>query len=166
MIPEEELIRRVKQGRLLALLFLVLVPVLYLIIAFLSKPDRFSPDDSHRFMLYVILIVAFICPPGSIIVKKFQSSNFQQNRGKVMKQEMFGFKKREVKMTPGQFYINSLIVQLAFVEAVFVYGLIIYFVSADIVNMLYFYIIGIIWSVIFWPREEKARTFMKSFEEI
>jgi|GEM_PF-1298019 len=166
MIPDEELDRRVRHGRLLALLFLVVMPAAYLIYAYFLKLERFNPDDSHHFMIYVIFIVAFICPPISIIVKKFQIGNYRQNRGKVVKQGLLPFKKREIKMTPGQFYINLLIVQLSFVESVYIYGLITYFISAEMVNLLYFYIIGIIWSVIFWPREEKTKTFIQSLGEI
>lgn len=167
MIPDEELDRRVKHGRLLALMFLVVMPLVYLIIAFVLKTERFSPDEgSQRFPVYVLLIVAFLEPVVSVFVRKFQVKNYRQTKGKAPQPGPLAFNKGRTEMTPGQFFINVLITQLSFVAAVFVLGLIAYLITAELNNMAYFYALGIVWSFVFWPREEKAKNFMKSLEEI
>ena len=166
MIPEEELERRVKYARLMAFLFLVLFPAVYLVIAGLYKLERFSPEDSYRFVIYMLLIVAFVTPPLSLVVQRFQVSNYRRSRGKSEQPGPLARTTRDTNMAPGQFYFSSLIVQLAFVEAVYVYGLIAYFISGTIISMLYFYIIGAVWSIVFWPRRDKIITFIKSLEEV
>ena len=156
MIPDEELDRRVRHGRLLALLLLVLAPAVFLIIAVSVNVPRFDPEDeTRRFMLYIFFILAFLEPLVSILVRKFQVSNYRKT-GTARRVGPRGRKEGSTKMTTGQFFVNALITQLSFVNAVFILGLIAYFVTADLNNMAYFYALGIIWSVIFWPREEKT----------
>jgi len=164
MIPEPELDKRVKQGRLLALMFLVVTPLVVLIIACLIKVKKMYPEGTDNFVIYVIFIVAFITPLISIIVKKVQINNYRRNKGKVLNTGPLALEKQYKEMTTGQFFISLLIVQLAFVEATYIYGFMVFLISGELVNILYFYIIGIIWSFIFWPREEKTKNFMKSLE--
>lgn len=165
MIPHEELDRRVKQARLLALMFLVLMPVVFIFVALFTRTERFYPDDgSRRFMLYVLFIVAFMEPIVSIFIKKFQVKSYLQTKKTAPKPGPLAVNKRLSEISPGRFYINVLINQLSFVSAVFVLGLIVYLITMDFFSMAYFYVLGIIWSFIFWPREDKIKTFIKSLE--
>ncbi|MDD3733115.1 MAG: hypothetical protein PHU88_12145 [candidate division Zixibacteria bacterium] len=165
MIPHEELDRRVKQARLLALMFLVIMPVVFLVVALFTRSERFYPDNgSRRFMLYVLFIVAFMEPIVSIFIKKFQVKNYLQTKKTTLKPGPLAVNKRLSEISPGRFYINVLITQLSFVSAVFVLGLIVYLITTDLSNMAYFYALGIIWSFIFWPREEKIITFINLLE--
>jgi len=57
--------------------------------------------------------------------------------------------------SPVHLYFMLSIIQMAMVEAIYVYGFIVFILTARLTYMLYFYPIGIAWSFVYWPRREK-----------
>ena len=140
-----------KQARLFALLLVVIFPLVYLVIALLISPDEFTDDDSDRLVLYMLMLVAMIQPTAYYLFRKIQVSNYKRSQ--------------QAKMSPGQLFLTLEIMKLALIEAVFIYGLVMIFLSGKLIDLVYFYIIGIIWSIVLWPRRSAMETFIKNLEE-
>ena len=59
---------------------------------------------------------------------------------------------------------NLSIIRMSLIGAIYIFGLIVYFLTADLTQMLWFYPVGICWSAIYWPRRAKYRQFVERLE--
>ena len=67
-------------------------------------------------------------------------------------------------MTTEKLYTTLSIIKFAFVESIYIYGLVEYILGGDKYHFLIFVIIGMCWSVIVWPRKEKFEKFLMKVE--
>ena len=133
----------------LALMMLVVAPVIHVAIALLLTVTK-KIGGEYDMMLYILLIVAAFQPFVLPILERVQVSNYLRNQ--------------QSRMTPDQFFISVSTIKFAFVEAISLYGLVVYMLSGSLTNMLYFYIIALFWSGIYWPRRTKFEDFMQRIE--
>ena len=140
-----------RQARLFATLLLVVFPILYLVIAFFVTSEKNADAGANQMVLYMLMVVAMIQPTAFFLFRKMQVGNYK--------------KSPQAKMSPGQLYLTLEIMKLALIEAVFIYGLVMIIIAGKFENLIYFYVIGIIWSVALWPRRSVMATFMKNLEE-
>lgn len=154
MVPEDELNRIYKQALLIGMLMLVGLPVVLALVAVFAASGGWEPAPNraaNKFMFLMVGLVALAEPFMALIIQKIQIAGYRKNTG--------------TKMTVGKFVLNREIIRFSFVNSVFVLGLVVFLVSRELSYMLYFYIYGLIWAVIYRPRREKIKTLMKSLEK-
>jgi hypothetical protein len=138
-----------RTARLIAWAMLAAAPLIYLIImSFVKVPVRTGGEVN--LMLYILLSVSLVQPALAYVIEKRQIASFTKG-----KQPLMG---------AGQMYMTIMITRLAMVEAVFIYGVVVYMLSGSILNALYFYPVGIIWSIVHWPRRDAFEQFLKRVE--
>jgi len=128
---------------------LLVAPVIYLIVAYVI---RIAPKSSGEIdmMFYILLIVAVIQPAMASFMVKSQIKSYRASKYS--------------RMSPGQLFTSVNLIKFAVVEAVYIYGLVVYLLSGDMTRMLYFYLIGIIWSAVYWPRHSTWEKFNRAVE--
>lgn len=131
---------------------LVAAPPVYLLVAFLVGSDDFAPDDSVVFLLYGLLIIGLVQPVVAIPIERLVVTNAR---------------KESMTVSSGSaLYLSISVIKMALIEPIYIYGFVVFLLSGEIANMLYFYPIGIIWSAVYWPRREKLDRFVKQFEDV
>lgn len=133
---------------IIAVAALIVAPLLYLIMAYLvTVPSR--GDGEQQMLIYILLIVGTVQPVLLPVIEKSQVNSYRKNI--------------DSSMTPSNLFTTLSIIKYAFIEAIYLYGLAVYFLSGELNSMLYFYPVGIIWTFIHWPRKS---TFEKFFQKV
>jgi len=123
---------------------LVMAPVIYLIVAYVVMQDWDGEIRAGNDMVfYILLLVSFTTPAVLPVIERFQISVYRGNKATAMQ--------------PINVLFSLLIIRMALVEAVYVFGLAYYFISFDYLRFLLFYAIGIVWTIIYWPTEERKQ---------
>ena len=138
--------------KLISFAMLVVAPLIYLLVAYVIRVNNFAPDNSVVFLLYALLIVGLVQPSVAVPIERLMVANVR---------------KEPVTASSGSaLYLSISLIKMALIEAIYIYGLVAFLLSGEILNMLYFYPIGIVWTIIYWPRKEKLDQFVKQFEEV
>ena len=120
---------------------LVFAPAVYLIIASMVRIDPSPSGTPDNLIIYILLIVGVTSPVMGLVIERIQIQAFKTNQNS--------------KMSPANLFFTVSIIKMAMVEAVYIYGLVVYLLTGSFLNLLYFYPIGIIWSFVHWPRRIK-----------
>ncbi len=149
MVWDEKRQARWQIIRIVAFAFLVAAPLVYLTVMYLvSIPPQ---EGGHiEMMLYILLIVAIVEPATAMYIERFQITSYRANQ--------------PTNMNLDNLYFTLSIIKFAFVEVIYIFGLVVYFVSGNHNAMLYFYPIGIAWSFVYWPRQSKFEEFVRKIE--
>lgn len=126
-----------KKCTVLAVITLVAIPLLGLLVACIMKLDVKSGGEMDM-LFYILLIVAAVEPAVAPLVERFHLKKFRSAGSS--------------RMSSGQLLTSISLIKFALVEAIYIYGLVVYVIVGDIVKMLPFYLVGAIWSVVYWPR--------------
>lgn len=92
-------------------------------------------------MLYLLLILALIEPAFVPLIVRSEIGKYRSGATKMK--------------SPAHLFLTLGIIQMAFVTAIYIYGFIVFILTAKFTYMLYFYPIGIAWSFVYWPRRKK-----------
>jgi len=138
-----------RKSSLLAVALLIVAPLVYLLVAYVIQVDVKS-DGEMDMLFYILLIVALVQPAVAPLVQQFHLRRYLTNNAS--------------KMSPGQLFTSLSIIKFALVEAIYIYGLIVYIVGNDMMRMLVFYAVGAIWSVVYWPRRASWERFFRLVE--
>ena len=141
----EHIDKQLRTIRIIALAMLVGAPVVYLVVASLMNiqpPPEGTPDN---LIIYLLLMVAIGSPAFAPIIMWSQIQTFRSNQNS-----------QKSKMTPMNLFFTMSIIGMAFVEAAYIYGLVAFILTGEMVTMLYFYPAGIAWSFVHWPKREKC----------
>jgi len=132
--------------RIMALIMLVAMPIFFLGMTYLMTPQG-SQGGQNDMLLYMLLIVSVFQPMVSPFIVRLQIDNYKKNQ--------------QSQMTTDQFLLSLNIIKFAFVEVIFLYGLLNYVISGELMRMLYFYPIGFIWAFLFWPKRSSYENFVE-----
>lgn len=150
--PSETALRRFRFVKMLTIFMLVVAPVIYLIVAYSIPAGELAVEPGTDLMFYGLLIIAIIEPAIYPLIERF---HLNQRRPAAHKQMMVE-----------QLYVTLSIIKMALVEAIYIYGLVAYLVTHEMDKMLYFYPIGIIWSLIYWPTRDRFEKFRSRGERL
>jgi len=131
---------------------LVAAPPIYLLVAYVVGTDNFTPDNSIVFLLYALLIVGLVQPAVAVPIERLMVANAR--------------KEPVTALSGSALYLSISIIKMALIEPIYIYGFVAFLLSGEILNILYFYPIGIVWTVVYWPRKEKLDQFVKQFEDV
>ncbi len=134
--------------QLIAIAIGIVAPIAYLIVAKVSTVPV-STQTPADMITYILMIFGAFQPAVAPIVNRMQVNQYLRAR---------------TRPSPGKFFINITIIRLALAEAIFVYGLMVYFLSGEFNRMLYFYPLGAVWMLVYWPRKGKYESFIELVE--
>lgn len=138
-----------KRVILIAFSMLIFSPVIYAVIGYLvDVPPKVGGE--FDMMLYILLVVAAVQPAFGKIISRFQIDAYKKNQ--------------QTKMTRDQLYFSVAIIEMAFVDAIYLYGLLQVFLTGDYNRMLYFYPIGIAWTLVYWPKRSNYENFVQRID--
>ncbi len=141
--------------KVLAVVTLVCAPISYYLIAsqILSEGQTQGAAGGHvDMMFYILILISLVSPTVLPLVERAQVSKYRSDASS--------------NASPAQLMTTFYITKFAFIEATFLYGMIIFFMTRDIERMLIFYPIAILWSVIYWPRKKKMLQTLERLETL
>ncbi len=124
--------------RILSIAILIVAPLGYLIVAYSNSNDNFQADESTALIMYLLIPIALFEPLAWLLIKRVQ---------------LRLYKRIAEKTSLAKVYLSLMNIKLSLVAAIYIYGLVAFFLTNEIMNMSWFYLIGIVWSVIYWPRK-------------
>lgn len=149
MNADKATLREIKKIKVIGLIMWVAAPPVYLLIGIFTVPP-IQRGGQIDMMLYIMLIIALVSPLLLPLIENHQIRKYHLTP--------------QSNASPAQYLVAVYIIRYAFVEAGYLYGLIIYFVSGDPMRALLFVPIGAVWSAIYWPRDEKIMRTLERLE--
>ncbi len=146
---EEALEKQFRTAQIMAVFMLLVAPLVYLGIAIVVGGALVTPEASDL-VFWMLLVVAIATPVLLPIVERHQIRNFRQ--------------RRDNRPGPGQLLVTLSITSAAWVETVYIFGFIVYLVTGDMLRMLTFWPVGIIWSYVYWPRRSRWEKRLREME--
>ena len=131
--------------RMIAIAMLVIMPLVLLSLMFVVSPPKQSGGEIEMTLL-ILLIVGMIQPLVIPIISRIQIQNWRE--------ETFE------KKNPAILFFMLSLIKFSLIEAIYIYGLVVYLLSGDILKALYFYPVGIAWSVVHWPTRDRFENFV------
>ncbi len=136
--------------RMVAYVLLLAIPMVCLILVY-SLDMTSKRGGEYDMVLYILLLVAMVEPALAFLLEKMQVENYKQSKSP--------------SSSPAQLFTSISIIKLALVESSYLFAMVLFLISGQPINALYFYPIGIIWSVIYWPRMGKFEQFLEKMEQ-
>jgi len=130
---------------IMAIMLLIVAPIIFYLISTMLTTSL-TAGGEIKLMFYILLILALVQPLIVPVIERTQISNYRKNL--------------KTKMAPEQLYLTVSIIKFTFVESIYIYGLLTYLVSNQQNLIYYFYVIGVIWTLIYWPRKTKFEEFI------
>lgn len=134
----------------LAVSTLIFIPIVYLFVMyFVQLPERHGGET--EILQYILLIVGILQPLTIPLITRVQIRFWQQSKLE--------------KKSPASLFFSLALIRFPLVLAIYIYGLVVYFLSGDIIKAIYFYPIGITWSVVHWPTRGRFENFISRLSE-
>lgn len=143
--------KQFRASRILALAMLVAAPMIYLVVTPFLDRGAMASKGFPEFGVYILLIVALAQGGMVKVVRRFQMQNYRRNP--------------QAASQPARFFTTFTVNSLAIVESVFLFGLVVFIMTGDYLNLLWFYLIGAVWAVVYWPRREKFERFVQELQK-
>ena len=135
---------------MIAIAMLIVMPVIFLVSMFIVSPPKQSGGEIE-IMFLILLVVGMLQPLAIPIIEKIQIQNW--------------LKEESETKSPAALFVMLSIIKSSFIEGIYIYGLVVYFLSGDMIRALYFYPIGIVWSVVHWPTRQRFENFISRLSE-
>jgi hypothetical protein len=149
MQPDEAPSKQLKLIRLFALLMLVVAPIIFLVVANLVQVQK-KTGGEHDIMFYILLIIALGQPLVLPLIERFQIARYRHEDN--------------FSASPVAYLTVMYLTRFAVVEAVYIWALVLLFVTGDLTRALLFFPIGAAWSAVYWPRQEKIMRTLERLE--
>jgi len=138
---DEQAEKQLRVLKIITWLFMLVGPCAYLVIAQVISAKGVETRAGNEILLFMLLVVAIVNPFFAPLIARSETNKFRHRMSQAK--------------SPVHLYFMLSIIQMAMVEAIYVYGFIVFILTARLTYMLYFYPIGIAWSFVYWPRREK-----------
>ncbi len=138
-----------KKSKVLAVALLVVAPVVYLLVAYAIEIAPRTGGEVDM-LFYILLIVAIVEPAVAPLIKRFHLNRYRTGGTS--------------RMSPGQLFTSISVIEFVLIESVYIYGLVVYIITGDMMRMLSFYPVALIWSVVYWPRRSAWDKFSRAIE--
>ena len=141
--------REFKKSQALAVALLVVAPAVYLLVAYAIQIDSRTGGEADM-LFYILLIVAIVEPAVAPLIRRFHLNRYRTGGTS--------------RMSPGQLFTSISVIEFVLVELIYIYGLVVYIITGDMMRMLSFYPVALIWSVVYWPRRSAWDKFSRAIE--
>ncbi len=147
--PSRNYSREFKKSKALAVALLIAAPAAYLVVAYVIEIGPVTGGEVDM-LFYILLIVAVVEPAVVPLIKRFHLIRYRSGGTS--------------RMSPGQLFTSISLIKFALVESIYVYGLVVYVISGDMMRMLPFYPVAIAWTAVYWPRLSAWHEFSRLIE--
>jgi len=130
---------------------LIAAPLMFLFVAYKLPAESGLKGAMYLVCGFLLLWSAL----GPTILPKIKEVQLQQFKDGKLK-----------KMTPSRLYFQRTIIGLSMAVAPYCTGFLVYVIVGGYVQMLWFYPIGIFWSIKLWPRRRAYEEFLQNLEQI
>jgi hypothetical protein len=137
--PDAQLEKQFKALRIVAWAMLVAAPVVYLFAANLISAGM-EARAGNELILYLLLVVA-------LVIEWTQVQSYRA--------------RPQTEMKPINLFFTLSVMKMAMVEAVYIFGFVVFVLTGRFLNMLFFYPIGVAWTLVLWPKQEKYDQLME-----
>ena len=134
-----------RTARIITLAMLIFLPLVFLLVMYIVEIQE-QTGGQIEMMQYILLIVGMLQPLTILIITRVQIQFWQKS---VLE-----------KKTPASLFLSLALIKLSMIVAIYIYGLVVYFLSGDMIKALYFYPIGMAWSVVYWPTRDRFENFV------
>lgn len=149
MQPDKAQSKQFKLIRLFASLMLVVAPAIFLVAVNLVPIPR-KTGGEHDIMFYILLIVALGQPLVIPLIERIQIARYRHEYNS--------------SGSPVRYLTVMYLTRFSVVEAVYMWALVLMFVSGNLGRALLFFPIGAVWSFIYWPRERMITRTLERLE--
>ncbi len=138
-----------KKSKVLAVALLIVMPAVYLLVACMIQIAPRTGGEVDM-LFYILLIVAIVEPAVAPLIKRFHLNRYRTGGTS--------------RMSPGQLFTSISVIEFVLIESVYIYGLVVYIITGDMMRMLSFYPVAMIWTVVYWPRRSAWDKFSQAIE--
>jgi len=140
MYPDAQVEKQLKTLRIITWAMLVAAPVIYLFVANLISAGM-EARAGNELILYLLLVVAVVEPAMAPVMEWSQIRSYKAGS--------------QTKMKPINLFFTLSVMKMSTVGAVYIFGFVVFILTGKFVNMLFFYPIGVAWTLVLWPKREK-----------
>lgn len=130
---------------MMAVILLIVLPLIYYNVTNVLSNIQPNPVGSKMF-IYILMVLSVIQPSTYLFLEKSYITMFKKNKS--------------TKMTVYNLFFTCNIVKFALIDAIYIYGLVSFFLLGTTDHLWKFYIIGIFWAIIYWPRKTTLENFI------
>lgn len=130
---------------MMAVILLIVLPLIYYNVTNVLSNIQPNPVGSKMF-IYILMVLSVIQPAIYLFLEKSYITMFKKNKS--------------TKMTVYNLFFTCNIVKFALIDAIYIYGLVSFFLLGTTDHIWKFYIIGIFWAIIYWPRKTTLENFI------
>ncbi|MCP4603450.1 MAG: hypothetical protein GY847_23515 [Proteobacteria bacterium] len=127
-----------------------MAPLIYLVVAHFLAREISGGEGVNDMVAYILLIVALAQGALVKVIERFQVQSYRKNP--------------QASATPAQFFVTVSIISMAVIESIYLFGLVVFILSGDYLHLARFYIIGIGWTLCYWPRRTKFESFVQEMQ--
>lgn len=149
MPSDETQSKQLKLIRLFALLMLVVAPAIFLVAVNLVPVPK-KTGGEHDIMFYILIIIALTLPLVIPLIERVQIARYRHEYNS--------------SGSPARYLTVMYLTRFSVVEAVYMWALVLMFVSGDLTRALLFFAIGAVWSFVYWPRERMITRTLERLE--
>jgi len=133
----------------------IVAPAFFFAIAALVHPDSSPLGENGAGAIdvafYLLLILGIVDPLLALLIERPLLADWRRRPG---------------RRTADRMFFHLAVLRMAFVEATFLYGFV-YLLTWDLLmRMLIFYLVGLVWLGLYWPRREKYEQFIEGAERL
>jgi hypothetical protein len=150
MATDEEVSRQWRTLSMIVYALMLVAPVLYLVVVLVVAKDRASALHPVMQIVYLCLAMALLMAIVIPIVEKRVVAAYAVNRPNGMS-----------ILEAAQAIV---IIKLALIETTYIYGLVTFFVNGVTTYLPYFYALGILYSILFWPSKSRFTELVRKLE--
>jgi hypothetical protein len=140
-----------RKARLVAFAMAFLTPLVCLAAAWLQDSQRMASGGTNDLFVYILLIISVVDGGLMKVVERVQINKYRRNPHN--------------EASPAKFFVTITIITMTVADAVFIFGFIAVQVTGEALNMLWFYLIGAVWAVVYWPRRDKFERFVQELQK-
>ncbi|MFZ1684604.1 MAG: hypothetical protein WAU88_10805 [Candidatus Zixiibacteriota bacterium] len=150
MVSDEQINAKYKILRVITIILLVGGPLAYFeVYRFVSGPGTL-PLRPNDLLFYILLGLSLF---QGIFIPIFQRISVHKvDPSKLVRGTILDLAQAQV------------IVTMAFIESIYIYGLAIFFVTGSGARLPYFYAIAIVYSIIYWPSQSRFTELVRKLE--
>jgi hypothetical protein len=127
---------------------LIVAPVIYVVVASFLEVDA-APAGDNLFV-YLLFAIGLLTPTVVPLLDRSYISSWKKDGTPTMETM--------------QLLVMLVIIRTSIVEAIYIYGLVAFLVTGEMLNMLYFYVIAICWTFVYWPTESRQQSLLERME--
>lgn len=136
--------------RIISIFLSIIAPFLFLYIAYYYVQIDQAIEYTD-IIVAVLLAYSAFAPLSLLVIRKAIVRNYLSGKS--------------MNVSPEQLWFKLFIIRAAVSGGIFAFGFLVYFLSGNVIQMLYFYPIGFAWSIVHWPTRDRFQQFLNELKQ-